>query len=104
LLNQIAIKAIRLYQQYLSPRKGYCCAHNVLHQNGSCSSWAIEVIETKGALAMVSQFGSRMAECNEASKVLSAKKKENEEEVQPCDKSCTAADAGCCVLASWPFN
>ncbi|MCP5306772.1 MAG: membrane protein insertion efficiency factor YidD [Chromatiaceae bacterium] len=104
MLNQIAIKTIRLYQQHISPRKGYCCAHHVLHQNGSCSSWAIAAIESHGTLAMVSQFGARLAECNEASKELSAKKSENKEEAPPCDKACTATDAGCCILASWPFT
>lgn len=104
LLNQLAIKAIRFYQQHISPRKGYCCAHNALHQNGSCSSWAISVIESQGALAMASEFGSRIAECAEANKELSEKKKENEEESQPCDKTCNTAEIGCCLLSSWPFN
>ncbi len=101
MLNAIAIKIIRFYQRYLSPRKGYVCAHHALHNGGSCSFWAISVIESQGVLAMISQFGGRIAECSEASKRLSARKEENKKENQPCELLYGAAEVGCCIFSSW---
>ncbi|MBW9260849.1 MAG: membrane protein insertion efficiency factor YidD [Candidatus Thiodiazotropha sp. (ex. Lucinisca nassula)] len=68
MINQLAIKAIRLYQRHLSPRKGFCSAHHALNNNGSCSTWAIAMVETKGVLTMLSQLGSRFIECSDAKK------------------------------------
>ena len=101
LINKIAIKAIHFYQKYLSPQKGYSCAHNALHGNGSCSSWAISLIESKGVLELASQFGARVSECNEASKKLSDKHKRKNNEESPADAACNSSDIGCC-FASWP--
>lgn len=36
-LSQVAVQAIQLYRRFISPHKGFKCAHHVLHQNGSCS-------------------------------------------------------------------
>ncbi len=38
------IVLIEWYQIYLSPRKGFCCAHRVLHGNDSCSEWVKRLI------------------------------------------------------------
>jgi hypothetical protein len=45
-----------------------------------------------------------MVECGKASKELSAKKKGNVEDAQPCDKACKTSDIGCCILSGWPVN
>ncbi|MCG8053812.1 MAG: membrane protein insertion efficiency factor YidD [Candidatus Thiodiazotropha endolucinida] len=100
MIDKLAIKAIRLYQQNISPRKGYCCAHNALHNDGSCSTWAISVIVEKGVLTMLSQLGSRFSECSEASKEIN--KKKNKKESTTFSKSCDAGEIGCCALSYWP--
>ncbi|MBV2090505.1 MAG: membrane protein insertion efficiency factor YidD [Candidatus Thiodiazotropha sp. (ex Ctena orbiculata)] len=100
MINQLTIKAIRLYQRHLSPRKGFYCAHHALNNNGSCSSWAIAMVETKGVVTMLSQLGSRFSECSDARKKINEKK--SKEEITPCSKSCDAGEIGCCALSLWP--
>ncbi|PSB16409.1 membrane protein insertion efficiency factor YidD [Phormidesmis priestleyi ULC007] len=49
-LRSIAISLIGGYQYHLSPRKGYSCAHRVVHGGDSCSEYV------KNALADKSLF------------------------------------------------
>ena len=86
---------ILLYQKYISPRKGYCCAHNALHNNGSCSSWALNVVRSHGALSMFSQISTRFSECNEAHKEIKSKKNEG-------DKCNLLGDTACCCMSLLP--
>jgi putative component of membrane protein insertase Oxa1/YidC/SpoIIIJ protein YidD len=38
-MANIAVGTIKLYRRYLSPLKGFRCAHNALHACGSCSGF-----------------------------------------------------------------
>jgi predicted nucleic acid-binding Zn ribbon protein len=52
-MSTIAVAGIDLYRRYLSPLKGFRCAHHALHGAGSCSTFGRDVFATipeEGAL------------------------------------------------------
>jgi putative component of membrane protein insertase Oxa1/YidC/SpoIIIJ protein YidD len=65
-----AIVAIGLYQRHLSPRKGFRCAHRVLHGGESCSQHARARIASDGLIAGLSALRARLLSCREASVTL----------------------------------
>jgi putative component of membrane protein insertase Oxa1/YidC/SpoIIIJ protein YidD len=65
--------AIRGYQRYLSPYKGFCCAHRALHGGPGCSEAVRRIIEARGIFHCWSQVRERFAQCREAARVLRAR-------------------------------
>ncbi len=96
--------SIEWYQVYLSPRKGFCCAHRVLHGTDSCSEWIKRLVLRVGVIRAVPLSIRRFRSCNEAYEILSqnysknkAIQNDNEEkefEDCPCAKK---NDAVCCL-------
>jgi hypothetical protein len=39
MVSKISVFSINFYQQYISPYKGYCWAHRILHGGDSCSQY-----------------------------------------------------------------
>lgn len=69
-MNAIAVSAIHLYRRHISPRKGFRCAHHVLHGCGSCSDFGLQVFARRPfAQAFVMQR-RRFQECVQAKQVL----------------------------------
>jgi putative component of membrane protein insertase Oxa1/YidC/SpoIIIJ protein YidD len=46
-LRSIAVLLIGGYQRHLSPRKGYSCAHRIVHGGESCSEYVKNVLADK---------------------------------------------------------
>ena len=63
-------KLITGYQSYLSPHKGFRCAHHALHGAGSCSDWALDVVNEGGLFRLFKLLPFRFSECRAAYKVL----------------------------------
>ncbi len=60
------------YRRYLSPHKGFCCAHAVYHQGPSCS-WAIEAILCEqGLWRGWPRIRARLRACRAAATILRA--------------------------------
>lgn len=57
---------IRLYQRWISPYKGFRCAHRVVHGGASCSEFAVQAIQSHGAFGFWPEFRARLAACNAA--------------------------------------
>lgn len=64
--NRTLILAIRAYQRYVSPYKGYRCAHHQLHGRGSCSSHGIHCLQTMPLMQARSAMKVRFSECGSA--------------------------------------
>ena len=47
-LNRSALAGIALYQRWLSPRKGFRCAHAAFHGGASCSAAIAQTIRHEG--------------------------------------------------------
>lgn len=66
--------SISFYQKYISPHKGYHCAHASWHQDVSCSQYGKIVIAREGVVGGLRLLDGRFAECKMAAvKIDSAK-------------------------------
>ncbi|BBM86157.1 hypothetical protein UABAM_04543 [Candidatus Uabimicrobium amorphum] len=115
----LAIQAINFYQRFISPYKGFCCAHKVHHKQESCSQYIKRQILEKGLWNSLRLAGLRFRECKEASIVLNSSI-ENQKYEQPrkqekangyrvknrlttsnCNTTSLACEtADCCFIAS----
>jgi putative component of membrane protein insertase Oxa1/YidC/SpoIIIJ protein YidD len=68
--NSIAHKGISDYQRYVSPYKGFRCAHHKLHGGTSCSGHFRELLSQHGFAQALQLFPQRLVECREAYLVL----------------------------------
>jgi putative component of membrane protein insertase Oxa1/YidC/SpoIIIJ protein YidD len=67
-----ALLAIDGYQRFVSPYKGYSCAHGVFHGGLSCSEYGKQVIDQEGVLAGLVLLQQRFRDCSRASQMLGA--------------------------------
>jgi uncharacterized protein len=62
-VKQLALAAIQLYQRYLSPRKGFCCAYRTHSGRASCSNLGYRAIRRFGLWRGVTVLRQRLAKC-----------------------------------------
>jgi putative component of membrane protein insertase Oxa1/YidC/SpoIIIJ protein YidD len=67
LVRQVAIASIKVYQRYISPHKGFSCAHRLLYGGESCSGYVKRAIAQKGLLEALNSSGERFGACKQAS-------------------------------------
>lgn len=70
LTNSLADKAVRDYQQYISPYKGFSCAHSKLHEGSSCSGYFRESLAVNGLSSTLNNFPDRLRACQNAHRNL----------------------------------
>lgn len=63
-LDTFALAGIALYQRWLSPHKGFCCAHAALYGGPSCSAAIAQTIQEQGL--SLSAALARLAACRQA--------------------------------------
>lgn len=61
-----ATAAIRLYQRYISPRKGFGCAYRINLGGASCSNYAIRALRRHGVRVGFIATLRRFARCAQA--------------------------------------
>jgi putative component of membrane protein insertase Oxa1/YidC/SpoIIIJ protein YidD len=71
-MSAVAVAGIDLYRRYLSPLKGFSCAHNHVHRAGSCSTYGREVYAAHGLIDATRLMRARFAECKAAGAVVHA--------------------------------
>jgi putative component of membrane protein insertase Oxa1/YidC/SpoIIIJ protein YidD len=49
LLRMVVLGLIGGYRRYLSPYKGFRCAHAACHGRGSCSDWVARIVRERQA-------------------------------------------------------
>ena len=64
------LESIAFYQRYLSPHKGYHCAHRRRHGGLSCSEYVKQTIATVGLRRSLPLVGQRFQACRAAHKDL----------------------------------
>lgn len=69
-LKPVAVAAIYGYQRYLSPFKGYHCAHAALYGGLSCSEYGKQAIQANGVLGGLILLAQRFEACHEAAVVI----------------------------------
>jgi putative component of membrane protein insertase Oxa1/YidC/SpoIIIJ protein YidD len=70
MVSKLALGAIWGYQRYVSPRKGFRCAHSVLHGGTGCSGFAKYAIRDHGFWGAVPHIRQRFRDCKSASETL----------------------------------
>lgn len=65
-LRLVTITVIVFYQRYLSPRKGYSCAHRRLRGGDSCSEYVKKTLGDKSLFETTLLTRRRFRECNAA--------------------------------------
>lgn len=109
LIQPAALSAITFYQRFISPYKGFRCAHATLHKGDSCSQAVKKIIAKHGLWQSRPLIKERFAQCRLAAqqlhlgKVLSTSDDEEEErrrkrKEQAKDCGCDLADMGCDVV------
>lgn len=66
----LAVTAISGYQKFISPHKGFSCAHRVLYGCESCSQYFKQVIAKEGIITAISNARGRFQECREANEII----------------------------------
>ena len=92
---------IRTYRRYVSPIKGFSCAHNYVYGQGSCSDWALNVIESDGIWGFLVELPTRIRQCNAASKQVGAEEKSDGEDTREegqIDKCCIPVEIASCWI------
>jgi len=99
-MNKIILKIILFYRHYISPYKGYKCAHHHVHGDGSCSYWALGVIEKRGVFYFICNVRPRLVECQLAYEGLKEPKdeKSDDNENKQSDKCCIPVEIASCFL------
>lgn len=72
--RNLAVIAISGYQKFLSPHKGFSCAHRVLYGCDSCSQYVKRVIAEEGIVMAIANARGRFQECREANEILKRRK------------------------------
>lgn len=63
-LRSGAIATISGYQRHISPRKGYSCAHRLVHGGDSCSQYVKKMLADKSLFEATLLARTRFKECN----------------------------------------
>ncbi len=90
----LAIWSIRGYQKFLSPHKGFKCAHASFYGGKSCSSAVLEFFESRPFLEIPSNISKRFLECKEASIEINGGKRRKR-------RDGTDEEISCCFWGSW---
>ena len=65
-MKTLALAAISIYQRYISPHKGFCCAYRVHTGFSSCSSLGFRAIRRYGVLRGLKTLRQRLDLCRVA--------------------------------------
>ncbi|MEM7644176.1 MAG: membrane protein insertion efficiency factor YidD [Pseudomonadota bacterium] len=63
MFSQAALAGIEFYQHRISPRKGFRCAHSVLHGGTGCSGFAKHAIREAGLWYALPAIRQRFRDC-----------------------------------------
>lgn len=99
MIRKLPISIIKIYQKYISPKKGYRCAHSILHGGTGCSGAVIEIIQKESVFKWRKKIKNRFLNCKNAN--IKLKKTNNDKKKKSkCDGSCRHAD---CTFIDSPF-
>lgn len=99
-LAATALSLIWVYQRYISPRKGFSCAHRVLHGGPGCSGYAKHAIQDHGLFAAVPLVRQRFRDCKTAYETIQERKAEEHKRKrkEKRRKKDDEDDTSCCDL------
>lgn len=81
---------IGFYQRFISPRKGYRCAHSLEHGGPGCSGAVLQILEEHGLWRGYGKISQRFADCSDSAQ----ERREREEKKRKKDKGCGNGSGG----------
>jgi putative component of membrane protein insertase Oxa1/YidC/SpoIIIJ protein YidD len=66
----LTLDAIASYKTYVSPRKGFACAHRMVHEDESCSDYVYRMFSSENFMSAVSLSRQRFRACANAHQSL----------------------------------
>ena len=63
--SALAIWAIGVYQRFVSPRKGFRCAHHACTGGMTCSKYGLHALREHGFLRALPRIRERLVQCSE---------------------------------------
>lgn len=77
--THLALLLIAAYQRWISPRKGFRCAHSVLHGGTGCSGYAKQALREHGFWSALGLVRQRLRDCRSALGELVAQQEVDED-------------------------
>jgi len=103
MLARAALGSIWVYQTYISPRKGFRCAHSVVHSGTGCSGYAKQVIIKHGFFRAIPLIKLRFRDCKAAYLSLSSDQHQSEQKNKKKKSNRCSREVrdGCCDLGTY---
>lgn len=70
MVRYAAAGSILVYQRWISPHKGFCCAYRKLTGGRSCSEYARQTVLDRGVLTLAKALPRQFARCRRAHAAL----------------------------------
>jgi putative component of membrane protein insertase Oxa1/YidC/SpoIIIJ protein YidD len=96
-ISSAAVGSIGLYRRYVSPYKGFSCAHRVFNGGSSCSTFAEQAIRDHGVWAALPMIKCHFLECREAYSALQSLLRVQEQTGEGKKGSPLTKQGDCCV-------
>lgn len=93
-MRVLIILSIKGYQRYLSPYKGFKCAHARLYGGESCSSAIMSYVRTSPLRQLPLDIRNRAQECKRASVLINDKNRRKRREGNE-------SEVDCCFWGTW---
>ena len=107
---RVLAAVITLYQRYLSPYKGFRCAHRVAHGGLSCSAYAKQLLLRRGLPTAMRRMRERFIACAAAALMLHAvaaqhadderRRRERQEDLDIAATCCSCDPVTPCLINS----
>lgn len=115
-MRKLALAAIRGYQRYLSPHKGFCCAYRAHTGRAGCSELGYRAIRRYGVFSGLGLVRQRTARCADVHRRCATWKRPPASQRGDCDFPCNCdlpgadalsdaldwADVCNCGCCDWP--
>lgn len=98
ILRSVVLLGVDFYQRYLSPYKGFSCAHKRVYGGTSCSEYFRLAVQYQGLSDSIPLFQQRLRACKGASLSLKAsranpqRRRKKRDVCDDCDSSCIPLD------------
>ncbi|RYY64057.1 MAG: membrane protein insertion efficiency factor YidD [Comamonadaceae bacterium] len=100
LSTTLTLAAIRVYQRFVSPYKGFSCAYRCHTGCASCSALGFRAIRRYGVWRGGGILGRRLERCTVAHRRYAPMARARLKQAGHCDLSCDLHDLGCADIAA----
>jgi putative component of membrane protein insertase Oxa1/YidC/SpoIIIJ protein YidD len=94
-MKGLLLWAIRMYQRYVSPYKGYSCAYRIYKGGAGCSGYGYRVIERHGPRKGLALLHRRLNECGAQMRLHQPRMHPQAGSCDLPDFDCGGCDASC---------